>query len=133
MSMIDLDIGGIVEGVGDIADDLFTTDEERLQLALENRKVDAALLAKVHETNIAEAQHRSIFVAGWRPMIGWMGAAAMGYNFIGYPLLLWANSIWNFAPSVPPMVESGELFAIVTGMLGIAGMRSFEKFKGLTK
>jgi len=128
-----LGLASIIDTVGQVADDLITTDQERLELDIERRRIDAGLLQKVHETNTAEAQHRTLFVAGWRPAIGWIGAIALSYNFILHPLLAWANAIWSFAPNTPPMIQSEELYAIVTGMLGIAGMRSFEKYQGVAK
>lgn len=131
-----LAIGGIVEAVGKIADDLFTSDKERLDAEIELRRVDASLQLGQMGVNQAEAVHASIFVAGWRPAIGWTGAAAMAYQFILYPLLVWGWSLmqakgWvpvNLAP--PPMLDTDALWVILSGMLGIAGMRSFEKVKG---
>jgi hypothetical protein len=83
--------------------------------------------------NEAEAQHKSIFVAGWRPFIGWVGGGAMAWQFIVYPILLWVWSLgqangWipgNIVP--PPVLDTGALFSIVVGMLGIGTMRSIDK------
>ena len=68
-----LGIGEIVGGVGKIADDLITTDKERLTLAIEEKKIEAGLIQSQIEVNKVEAQHASVFVAGWRPFIGWVG------------------------------------------------------------
>lgn len=128
-------LGAIVETVGNIADDLFTSDEERLKHELETYRVDATLLQGQHSVNAAEAAHESVFVAGWRPAIGWVGAAALAYQFLLYPLLVW---LWALAQSrgwvpvalsAPPMLDTDALWVILTGMLGIAGMRSFDKVK----
>lgn len=139
-------IGDIIKGVGGIADDLLTSDEERLKIALEQSKIDAGLLQGQLSINAEEARHGSVFVAGWRPFIGWIGGIALAYQFILYPLLIW---IWALAQakgwipcyidvsqvagactfSSPPVFDSGPLFAIVTGMLGIGGMRSYDKLK----
>lgn len=90
--------------------------------------------------NEAEAAHKSIFVAGWRPFIGWVGGCSLAWQFLCYPMLLWAWAIW--APETcdaenvcmvldpPPVFETGPLLAIVTAMLGIGGMRSFDKTRG---
>ncbi|MFD1216404.1 holin family protein [Microbulbifer celer] len=83
------------------------------------------------EVNKAEAQHKSVFVAGWRPWIGWVGGMAMAYQFVIYPPLLWAWAIWGAAGvEPPPVMETGALFSIVTGMLGIGVMRSHDKRAG---
>ncbi|MBW2015898.1 MAG: holin family protein [Deltaproteobacteria bacterium] len=130
-----LGIGSIIQGVGKIADDLFTSDEERLKIALKEKEIEAELVKGQLEINRAEAQHKSIFVAGWRPFIGWVGGLALAYQFIIYPLMVWlwtlsqANNWISAEIKPPPVFQAGPLFAIVTGMLGIGGMRSFDKLK----
>ena len=125
--------GDIVRAVGDTLDDLVTSDEERLEKQFEITKAErefdylqSKLIADQNVaqtlTNTAEAKSGNLFVAGWRPAIGWVGALALGYQFVIYPILLWIPEV------VPPKpFESGELYTIITGMLGIAGMRSFDK------
>ena len=139
-------VGGIVEAVGKIADDLFTSDKERLDAQIETQrigvevaKIDAGLVAGQVEVNKVEAAHASLFVAGWRPAIGWIGAAAMAYQFLLYPLLVWGWSVMQargWVPltlAVPPMLETDALWVILTGILGIGGMRSFEKTRGVAR
>mgnify|MGYP000930915965 CR=1 FL=1 len=132
-------VGGIVEAVGKIADDLFTSDKERLDAEIELRKVDAGLLQGQMEINKVEAAHASVFVAGWRPAIGWIGAAALGYQFLLDPALIWA---WAFmqakgwvptALQPPPVLDAEALWALLAGMLGIAGMRTYEKTAGVAR
>lgn len=88
------------------------------------------------KVNAIEAQHDSIFVAGWRPFIGWVGGAAMAYQFLVYPFLMWiwafcAAKAWIPADAMPPPVlETGALFSVITGMLGVGMMRSYDKTKG---
>ncbi|AUS01807.1 holin [Vibrio phage 1.293.O._10N.261.52.E1] len=84
------------------------------------------------EVNKAEAQHRSVFVAGWRPAIGWICAAAIGWNFIGLPI---AEVVVAFMETgvVLPDVATDKLFELVLGMLGLGGLRTYEKSKGITK
>lgn len=131
-----LGLGSIVEGVGKVADDLFTSDEERLKIALQEKTIDADLVKGQQEINKTEAQHASIFVAGWRPAIGWIGAIALGYQFVVYPLMVWAWAVAQAKGYIsvdtkpPPVLDADVLFALITGMLGIAGMRSFDKAKG---
>jgi hypothetical protein len=126
-------IGSIINGVGRIADDLITTDKERLEIALKEKELDTQILSKVHETNIAEAQHRTLFVAGWRPFIGWVSGLALFYTFLIQPIFLWINSIYNLTSTPPPQLNDDLLFNIVLAMLGIAGLRTYEKQKGLTR
>ena len=84
------------------------------------------------EINKVEAGHRSIFVAGWRPMCGWICAAALGFHFIVAPVVQWAGTIGGWHLPIPEF-DMSSLMTILLGMLGIGGMRSFEKFKGITK
>ena len=132
-----LGIGTVIESVGKVASDLITTDKERMQLELEGRRIDQATDLAQMEVNRVEAASSSVFVAGWRPAIGWVGAAAMAYQFLLYPVLVWA---WTWAQAEghvpkdvkpPPMLDTDALWVILSGMLGIAGMRTWEKGKGV--
>jgi uncharacterized membrane protein YphA (DoxX/SURF4 family) len=78
-----------------------------------------------------------MFVSGWRPAIGWIGVLAMAYQFLLYPLFQWG---WKWAQATgwipaglepPPVLDADQLWVILSGILGIAGMRSFEKTKGV--
>lgn len=131
-----LGIGEIIGGVGKIADDLITTDKERLTIALEEKKIEAGLIQGQMAINKAEATNSSVFVAGWRPFIGWVGGFGMAYQFLLYPLLTWlwpilmAQGTLPAGTTIPPELNGDVLFAMVSGMLGIAGMRSFDKMQG---
>lgn len=83
------------------------------------------------EINAREATHPSIWVAGWRPFFGWAGGAGFVYATIAQPLLAWVASIKGWP--VPPALNLDLLWVVVTGMLGIGGLRSIEKVKGATK
>lgn len=83
------------------------------------------------EINAREASHPSVFVAGWRPFFGWAGGAGFVYATIGQPLLAWAAAIKGWP--VPPELNMDLLWVVVTGMLGIGGLRTFEKAKGVSK
>jgi hypothetical protein len=132
-----LGIGTVIESVGKVASDLITTDKERLEMALREKELDQRLDVAQIGVNQVEAQHSSIFVAGWRPAIGWIGAAALAYQFLLYPIMLWGwvyfqGTGWIPAElKPPPVLEADQLWVILSGILGIAGMRSFEKTKGV--
>lgn len=85
------------------------------------------------EINKAEAQHRSLFVAGWRPFVGWTCGVALAYHFIITPLVLFATAYAGIEVPALPEFDMGSLLTVLMGMLGLGGMRTFEKFKGLTK
>jgi len=93
------------------------------------------LLKGQMEVNKAEAQHASIFVAGWRPAVGWICGIALGWNFILQPVLLWAVWLFPNAPELAtaPTLDTGELMTVLLGMLGLGGLRTFEKHKGVDR
>lgn len=98
------------------------------EIKLEIQKANIAQI----EVNKAEAAHRTVFVAGWRPFIGWTCALALAYHFILQPIIVFTMSVNGLAYDLPEF-DMGSLMTIILGMLGLGGMRSFEKFKGLTK
>lgn len=81
------------------------------------------------EINAREAAHPSIFVAGWRPFFGWAGGAGFVYATILQPLLAWWAAIKGWP--TPPTLNIDLLWVVVTGLLGIGGLRSFDKVKGV--
>lgn len=83
------------------------------------------------EINAREAQHQSIWVAGWRPFFGWSGGIAFIYATILQPLLAWYAM--TIGIQVPPELNMDLLWVVITGMLGIGGLRTYEKKIGVTK
>lgn len=94
-----------------------------------------AAMAQV-EVNKAEAGHRSVFVAGWRPFIGWTCGVALAYHFVLHPILLFAMMTFPALP-VPatslPEFDMESLLTVLLGMLGLGGLRTMEKIKGISK
>ena len=98
------------------------------QLLGELGKLDQGQL----QVNQAEAAHRSIFVAGWRPMIGWCCAFAVAYQYILLPLISWVAAV--FALPIPPLPGLDDnLWQLTMGLLGMGALRSFEKIKGVAR
>tara|TARA_B100000214_G_scaffold371643_1_gene348400 strand:+ start:1762 stop:2133 length:372 start_codon:yes stop_codon:yes gene_type:complete len=114
-------IGKIIDKVADNVDRFTLDKEEKANLIAEINKAQM-------EVNKVEAGHTSIFVAGWRPFTGWICATALGYHFILQPLLTFVMySLGN--EIVLPTFDMGTLTTVLLGMLGLGGMRSFEKVK----
>ena len=92
---------------------------------IKGKEIDPQKLIELQgEINKIEAQHRTIFVAGWRPFIRWVCGVALAYNFVLRDLL-----IWFIGPEqVPPALQMEHLMTVLIGMLGLGGMRTFEKF-----
>ena len=128
--------GGVAEpikAIGAIVDDLFTTDEERLdkEEALMRLAQRPALIQT--EINKIEAQHRSVFVAGWRPFVGWVCGAALAYSFILRDLIAWSLAAAGAAVPPPPELAMEHLMTVLISLLGLGGFRTFEKIKGRAK
>lgn len=115
-----------IEAIGTVFDRLFTSDEERAQAEAVLEKLRQHPAELQVELNKIEAAHASVFVAGWRPAVGWICAIAVGWAYIGHPLFLWGAALWS--PGLqPPAIQTDSLFELVLAMLGMAGLRSFEK------
>ena len=90
-------------------------------------------LAKAQlEVNKAEAAHKSLFVAGWRPAVGWVCVAGMAGNFIVIPLANFALALAGTAITIP-LVALSEMMPVLMGMLGLGAMRTAEKVKGVQR
>jgi hypothetical protein len=81
------------------------------------------------EVNKLEAQHASLFVAGWRPALGWLGVGGVAYVWIGWPMLTWASE--NLGWIAPPQLDLGELMTLLFGLLGLAAYRTYERVNGV--
>jgi len=128
-------ISGIFE-IGKTIIERFIPDPEAKQAAeMEMFKMAAdgelkQVIAQL-EINAAEAQHASIFVAGWRPAFGWCGAIGFLYSTVIQPVIVWYGASKGWPQ--PPEVNIDLLWVVITGMLGIGGLRTFEKTKGVSK
>ena len=115
--------------IGKVLDKIIPDKNARqaAQLALEaaEQRGELDLLMGQLEVNKVEAAHKSLFVAGWRPFIGWVCGVGLLYNVILSPFL----DIWFEMPVVDPAM----LYPVLMGMLGLGGMRSFEKVKGVSR
>jgi hypothetical protein len=96
------------------------------------RHAQEIALAQI-EVNKAEAASTSLFKGGWRPFIGWTCGTAFAYHFVMQPVLVFM--LVAFGQPVPdlPKFEMDALMTVLFGMLGLGGLRTFEKFKGVSK
>ncbi len=105
----------------------------RMQQAGELAEMEATLkvVQGQLEVNKTEAANPSSFVSGWRPLVGYVCALGLGYQFVVHPLLCWLSLAQGWP--VPPRLDMDTLLTILTGMLGLAGLRTGEKFKGVAR
>ena len=83
--------------------------------------------------NAAEAASGSIFKGGWRPFIGWTCGLAFFYHFVGQPVAIFVITMTGTEIPTLPEFDMGTLLTVLGGMLGIGGLRTYEKQKGITK
>ena len=111
----------------------FVVDKDlkmKLQHELETA-LHSANLAQL-EVNKAEAAHKNTFVAGWRPFVGWVCGVALAYHFILAPLLQFGFALAGMDQELPEF-EFSQLSTVLMGMLGLGGLRTFEKMKGVSR
>ena len=127
--------------IGDVLDkvlpDATAAADAKLKLVEIAQRGDLAVLDA--ETKLAlgqvsvnqeEAKNPSVFVAGWRPFIGWICGFAFGYKFVFGPVAAFILTAYG-NPTVVPPLEFGEMLPVLLGMLGIATLRTHEKVKGV--
>ena len=129
-------IPSLLPVVGEVLDRFFPNKEEKERAA---REIEAKLtehLAKIDlaqlEVNKAEARSRNIFVAGWRPFVGWTCGMALAYTYVIQPILIFGLAHFGYWVDLPPL-DMSTMMPVLLGMLGLGGLRSFEKYKGVSK
>jgi hypothetical protein len=122
-----------IEAVGNVLDNLFTSKEEKLDHAEIMARVAQAPSMVQTEINKIEAAHRSIFVAGWRPFIGWVCGTALLYHYIARDLLAWLITIIAPSTPMPPDLAMEHLMTVLLGMLGMGALRTVEKVQKVAK
>jgi len=139
----DLNPIGIIGDIGSKLIDHFFPDPEKakqaklellkMQQTGEFKQIDAytTLVQAQTAINAKEAASGNLFVAGWRPFVGWVCGVALAWNFVALPMLNWAIVEFGLTFHAPPSIDMSQLWVVLTGMLGIGSMRTFEKFKGV--
>jgi len=122
--------------VGDVLDRFFPNKEEKERA---QREIEAKLtehLAQIDlaqlEVNKQEASHRSVFIAGWRPFVGWTCGLALFYTYLAQPIAMFILAQTGDLVQLPH-VDLSMMMPVLLGMLGLGGLRSFEKYKGVSK
>lgn len=128
-------LGPMLEMGKSLIDRFFPNEEERrkaeadfLKLAMDGELKQ--VLAQL-EINAKEAMSPSVWTSGWRPFYGWIGGLGFAYATIVQPILVWYGMTKGWP--VPPDINMELLWVVITGMLGIGGLRTYEKKNNLTK
>lgn len=139
---------GLLKGVGTLAKDIRSaitgeeslSAEQRVKLAEMASAIESAALAADMEIakaqtaiNIEEAKSDSLFKGGWRPAVGWVCVAGLGYTFIVRPMLPWLVGLFGAQVPAMPAIRTDELMILLTSMLGLGGFRTFERVRAQQK
>lgn len=127
--ILDAVVGGLIGTVGKVADDLFTSDEERMRAELDSYNAETGRLQGQVDINKIEAAHTSLLVAGWRPFIGWICGIAFAYAAIFEPLMRFVSAVLFGYSGAFPAIDTMLTLQILFGILGLGVMRSFDKKK----
>ena len=130
-------LASLIGPVSGILDKVIPDSDMKTKLAHEiatmsDNHAQQALLAQL-EINKAEAASGSLFKGGWRPAVGWVCALAFAYHYLLQPLLVFILTASGVDLPELPVFDMSTLLTVLGGLLGIGGLRSYEKTKGLTK
>jgi hypothetical protein len=123
-------IGGIVETVGKVADDLFTSDEERAKSELDAYTAETTRMSGQVEINKIEAASTNVWVSGARPFIMWVCGVAFAYAAVLEPLLRFGAKVWFGYTGDFPVIDTNLTMQVLFGILGLGVMRSYDKKQG---
>jgi hypothetical protein len=128
-------VSPMVNGLFSLIDDLFTSDEERDAAKLRVLELEkSGELAQI-AVNMKEAENPSVFVAGWRPFIGWTCGLAFCWTFLLHPIAVFAAVALrvDLPLHLLPQMDLSAMMPVLMGMLGLGAMRSWEKSKGVAR
>lgn len=130
-------LASILDPISNLLDKIVPDADERAKLAHEiatmaERHAHELALAQI-EVNKAEAASGSIFKGGWRPFIGWVCGTAFAYHFVLQPLLIFLVALYGWEIPNLPDFDMASLMTVLGGLLGLGGLRTFEKYKGVAK
>ena len=134
--------GDAVKAIGDTVDKIFTSDDERLERSnemakaklaydLEVKKIEAQLLTNQTDINKVEAASTRLFVAGWRPFVGWIGGFAFAYAAIVEPMARFIAVQYGYHGEFP-VIDTEITMQVLFGLLGLGMFRTIEKAKGVS-
>ena len=130
-------LGSLIEPATKLLDKVIEDKDQKAALAHEIATMaekHAQELAKGQsEINKAEAAHKSMFVAGWRPFVGWTCGVALAWHFVGQPIAIFVITFVGVDTPPLPVFEMESLLTVLLGMLGLGGLRSWEKTKQVAR
>lgn len=131
LAIIKATLGPILDSVLNLIPDKNARDQARENFEIQMLSALTGLVQGQLEINKIEAGHKSIFVAGWRPAVGWVCVAGLSWNFLLQPLVAWILFATGTDLDKAPQLDIGDLMVLLAGMLGLGGLRTYEKRLGV--
>lgn len=132
-------LGDLISPIKDIVSEVVVDKDKARELNVRLQELADKADERIHEQTLAqievnkeEAKHDSIFVAGWRPAVGWTGAAGFGYMTIIEPVARFIATMFGYEGAFPQLDDT-LLITVLGGILGLGGLRTYEKYKGVER
>lgn len=132
-------LGDLLDPVKDIISEVVVDKDKKIEIQFKLKELEDKLNERVHEQILAqteinktEAEHDSIFVAGWRPFAGWVGGIGLATSTVVLPIAHWLSRVWGYDGPFP-IIHTELLIMVLGGMLGLGGFRSWEKINGVAR
>ena len=127
-----------METVGKVIDSVHTSEEEKGQIRIKLQELENEINAKQMDINLADAKSTATDISGilqrsWRPLIGFSAALAIFFEFVLKPFIVFFLGVFNIEVGELPQMNMEQLMPLVMALLGMAGLRTFEKSKNITK
>ncbi len=135
LGVVNVDIGSVLSGIGQVAKDLreaitgksIVDPNKAAEYQEKLVEVEKQIILAQSEINKIEASSTSVFIAGWRPFVGWICGFSLGWEFLFGPIGVWiSNLIWG-NPVEVPKIDSSLMIQLLIAMLGLGAFRTYEK------
>jgi len=129
-------VSGLLSSVGQFAKDIRQaitgeiSPEKKAELEQRALEIEFLLTKAQTDINLEEAKNPNFFVSGWRPFVGWICGFSLGWQFIGSPIFEWIVKLTG-KNITAPVLDTGSLITVLFALLGLGGMRTYEKFRGV--
>ena len=124
-------LGPVIDRLVQAIPDPAEREREKNRLLSEMQQQAQQLNLAQIEVNKAEAATGNLFIGGWRPAVGWVCALALAWAFVVGPAAQWLMTAAGYGANLPPTAMSADLWELVFAMLGLGGLRTFEKMRGI--
>ena len=130
--------GGFVNTVGKVIDEFHVSEEEKGQIKIRLQELENEINSKQMDINLADAKSTATDISGilqrsWRPLIGISCSFAIFWEYVAKQFTLFFLALFSIETAPLPSLDLDALMPLVLALLGMAGLRTYEKQKGISK